>query len=68
MSADPRFVYEQSMSVAAAPTAPPRWEMAIPVGRAPPMIEEWLRASRARLLRRYGGLKAAAAGRTRSGR
>ena len=55
MRADPRLVREPSMGPT-APVAPPRWEMAMPGGRTPPVIEEWLRASRARLLRRYGGV------------
>ena len=54
MKADPRFVRERQSR--AAPVLAPRWEMADPAWRCPPAIEEWLRASRARLLRRYGGI------------
>ena len=48
--------------------APPGWELALPAGRCPPVIEEWLSASRARLLRRYGGIAAAPRAGVRTGR
>ena len=61
MRADPRFVRERSRGGGAQPAALPFWEPAIPGGRCPPVIEEWLRASRVRLLRRYGGITAPSA-------
>ena len=50
-------------SVASAQPMPPP-----AIASCPPVIEEWLRASRARLLRRYGGVVSASAAGTRRGR
>ena len=46
----------------------PHWISARRASTRPPAIEEWLRDSRARLLRRYGGVIGASTPGTRFGR
>ena len=66
MRVDERLVYERPKrgAVQGAPPLPPSVASTISGGCCPPVIEEWLRESRARLLRRYGGI----AGRPSTGR
>ena len=55
MHAERKF-HEPSPGSDARAYAAPRWSGVRRVAGFPPAIEEWLRASRARLLRRYGGV------------
>jgi len=68
MSGDPRLPFQPAPATTAGAPWSASWGFEPPAAHCPPAIEEWQRAARARLLRRYGGLVAPKLARFPSGR
>jgi hypothetical protein len=68
MSQELRFARERAAEPRTTTTFPTNWEILSPGRRYPPALEDWLRESRVRLLKRYGGVIGDRRVRVRAGR
>ena len=68
MSEQLRYVAELAERARERSAFPTNWELLSPGRRYPPALEDWLRESRERLLKRYGGVVGRQLGRSRMGR